>query len=81
MGIIDKVKSTIHDTASLARDGIDEMQTGRELDQAFGDLGRRTVGLMDAGKLTAPELDFDVDRIRALRTELAGEAPAAPAAG
>ncbi len=74
MGLIDKVKGSIHETATAAREGIDEIQTRRELDTAYGDLGKRTVALIDAGTLAAPELEFDVARIGALKAEL-GEHP------
>lgn len=74
MGLIDKVKGSIQETAVAAREGIDEIKTRRELDAAYGDLGRRTLALIDAGTLTAPELDYDVARVRMLQAEL-GDQP------
>ena len=70
MGILDKVKGNLHDTATMARDGVEDMQMKRELGQAYEELGRRTVDLMDAGKLEAAALDFDVDRIRKLKADI-----------
>ena len=70
MGILDKVKGSIQDTATMARDGVEDMQAKHALGHAYEELGRRTVDLMDAGKLEAPELDFDIDRIRKLKAEI-----------
>jgi hypothetical protein len=73
MGFIDKVKENIHEAATTAREGAEEMRTKHELGQAYGELGRRAFDLVDAGKLQMAELDFDVERIRKLRAELEAE--------
>jgi hypothetical protein len=79
MGFLDKVKGNIRETATMAREGLEEIQTKRELTQAYGDLGRRAFELIDSGKLPTDELDFDVDRIRKLKADLAeAEEQAAP---
>lgn len=69
MSILDKVKGNLQETATMARDGVEDMKVRHELAQAYEELGRRTVGLMNAGKLEAAALDFDVDRIRKLEAE------------
>lgn len=69
MSILAKVKGNIQETATLARDGVEDMKIRHELAQAYEELGRRMVGLMNAGKLEAAALDFDVDRIRQLEAE------------
>jgi hypothetical protein len=79
VGFLDKVKGNIRGTASKAREGIEDMQTKRELAQAYGELGRRAFDLIDAGKLQAKELDFDVERIRKLKAGI--EAEEQPARG
>lgn len=73
MGFLDKVKGNIRETATAAREGVEDLQTKHELGQAYGDLGRRTLDLIDAGKLQAPELDFDVERIRKLKADIGPE--------
>jgi hypothetical protein len=78
MGFLDKVKGNIRETATMAREGLEEIQTKRELAQAYGELGRRAFDLIDAGKLEAKELDFDVERIRKLKADLEAEEQAAP---
>lgn len=78
MGFLDEVKGSIRKTASKAREGVDEIQTRRELGQAYAELGRRAFDLIDAGKLHASELDFDAEQIRKLRANLEAEEQAAP---
>jgi hypothetical protein len=70
MGFIDKVKETLHDTAASTRDGIEGIRTRHELAEAYADLGRRTVELMDTGTIDVEEIRFDCDRIRVLRAEV-----------
>ena len=77
MGFLDKVKENLQETATLAREGVENLQTRHELGQAYGELGRKTFELIDAGKLNSAELDSDVERIRRLRTDLAAEQPPA----
>jgi hypothetical protein len=77
MGFLDKVGGNIRKTASKAREGVEELQTKRELGQAYAELGRRAFDLIDAGKLQAPELDFDTERIRKLKVDLEAEEQAA----
>lgn len=73
MSLIQKVKGNLRDAATIARDGVEDMRTNHDLTRAYTELGRRTVDLMDAGKLDAAVLEFDVDRIRALKAELESE--------
>ena len=70
MSILGKVKGNIQETATMAREGVGDMHAKHGLAQAYEELGRRTVDLMDAGKLEAAELDFDVDRIRKLKADI-----------
>lgn len=74
MSILARVKGNLQETATLARDGVEDMKIRRELAEAYEELGRRTVGLMNAGKLEAAALDFDVDRIRKLEAETGARA-------
>lgn len=79
MSLIDRIKGNIHETATMAREGMEDLQTKRELGEAYGELGRRAFALVESGKLTAAELDFDVERIRKLKAELEVEELAATA--
>jgi hypothetical protein len=76
MGLLDKVKENIQETATMAREGVEDLQTKRELGQAFDELGRKAFDLIDAGTLNAAELDAEVDQIRRLKAELEPQASA-----
>ena len=67
MGFLDKVKENIQETATMAREGVEDLHTKHELGQAYGELGRKTFDLIDAGTLQAPELGSDVERYESSR--------------
>ncbi|HZQ64359.1 MAG TPA: hypothetical protein VFA66_03940 [Gaiellaceae bacterium] len=73
MGFLDKVKSNLQETATMAREGIDDLQTKRELGRHYEELGRRAYELIESGKLQTDELDYDIQRIRDLRAEVGAE--------
>jgi hypothetical protein len=77
MGLLDKIKDNIQETANLAKEGLEDLQTKRELASAYGELGKKTFELIDQGKLSAVELNVDVDKIRKLKAELEAEEKAA----
>jgi hypothetical protein len=74
--IIDKAKAAAETTAAKAKEGVEEVQTKRELSQAYGELGRTTVELVDAGDLSHERLTPIVERIHALVAK--GEEPEPP---
>ena len=73
MGLLDKIKDNLQETANLAKEGLEDLQTKRELASAYGELGKKTFDLIDQGKLTATDLNVDVDKIRKLKAELEAE--------
>lgn len=73
MSLLNKIKGNIQAAAALARAGVEDLQTKRELGEAYGDLGRKTYELVSSGNLQAGELETDVERIRKLQNELAAE--------
>jgi hypothetical protein len=79
MSFIDRVKNNIQETATMAREGIDDMQKKHELGKLYEELGRRAYELIEYGKLQTDELDYDVERIRKLQAELEAEEPSAMA--
>ncbi len=86
MGFMDKVKATVksgaEQAAAKAQDEYERIQTRRELGQAYEDLGTKTFELADRGDLSHAELNALLERVRTLKTQLAGigaEQPAAPA--
>jgi hypothetical protein len=70
MSLIDRVKSQAEQTASKAREGVQDVQSKRELGQVYGELGERTFELIESGQVSSPELSASADRIRQLEAEL-----------
>ena len=89
MGLIDKVKagagqaagkvkSGAEQAAIRARDEVEELQSKRELNQVYVELGKKTLELVDRGGFSHPELADLVERAQGLKAQLAAEQPAAP---
>ena len=71
MGIVDKLKAGAEQTANKARETAQEVQTKRELTQAYTDLGKTAFSLVDRGEFSHAELTAGVDHIRELQARLA----------
>jgi CRISPR/Cas system type I-B associated protein Csh2 (Cas7 group RAMP superfamily) len=83
MGLLDKAKAAAETAAAKAKEGVEDVQTKRELSQTYADLGRLTFSLVESGELTNPEFAALADKIRALEAKAAAEpvatgAPAPP---
>jgi hypothetical protein len=76
--LIDKAKAAAETAAVKAREGVEDVQTKRELSQAYGELGRTTVELVDAGELSHERLKPLVEKIHELVAK--GEEPEQPEA-
>jgi len=81
MGLLDKAKSAAEQAVTKTKEGVEDVQTKRDLGTAYGDLGKKTFELVDAGELDKPELAELVEKIRGLNAKLADDAGvAAPVA-
>ena len=82
MGFLDKVKQQTEQVASKAKGGVADVQTKRELGQAYSELGEKTYELAASGAISNPELDPIVERIGSLKAKLenAGETAETPPA-
>ena len=69
MGFLDKAKAAAEQAATKAKEGVQDVQTKRELSQAYGELGQKTYELVTTGGLSRPELTPLVDKITALRAQ------------
>ena len=77
MKLLDKAKQAAEQAATKAKEGVEDVQTKRELNAAYGELGSKAFDLVEAGDLAKPELDELVAKIRTLKAKLAeGDAPA-----
>jgi hypothetical protein len=70
MGFLDKAKMAAEQATTKAKEGIGEVQTRRELGQAYDDLGKLTFDLVDSGEIVNERLDESVERIRSLKAQL-----------
>ena len=77
MGLLDKAKAAAEQAATKAKEGVEEVQTKRDLNSAYGELGQKTFELLDSGELQRSELDAVAERIRTLKAKLATEATTA----
>jgi hypothetical protein len=73
LGLLDRAKSVAEQATTKAKEGLEEVQTRRDLSQAYGELGRLTFELVGSAELTNERLNPIVERIRALEAELKAE--------
>ncbi|TML57382.1 MAG: hypothetical protein E6G22_15740 [Actinobacteria bacterium] len=78
MGFLDKAKAAAEQAATKAKEGVQDVQTKRELGQAYTELGQKTYELADSGALAHPELTPLIEKVRALEAQ--DEAEPQPAA-
>jgi len=73
MGFLDKAKAAAEQAAAKAKEGVQDVQTKRELGQAYDELGKATFELVESGAVTDPRLTSIADRIRELQARLEAE--------
>jgi hypothetical protein len=69
-----KVKEGADQAAAKGREAIDDVQTGRDLNTAYGDLGRKAYELASSGAISHAELQPLVERISELEAHASTEA-------
>jgi hypothetical protein len=74
MGFLDKAKAAAEQAAAKAKEGVQDVQTKRELGQAYDELGKATFELIESGEVANPTLTAIADRIRELQARLEAEA-------
>jgi len=65
MSLLDKAKVAAGQAATKAKEGIEDVQAKRELNQAYAELGKTTYELIESGELTNPQLTAQAATIRA----------------
>ena len=73
MGLLDKAKAAAEQATSKAKEGIEDVQTKRELAQAYNELGKATYELVKSGDVSHPRLTAIVDKIGELEQGSAAE--------
>ena len=69
---LNRLKEATANVTQMTKEGVEDLQTKRELSQAYGDLGRKTAELVESGAISHPELRRLVERIGELEAQLAG---------
>ena len=73
MGFLDKAKAAAEQAVAKTKEGVEDVQTKRELGQAYDELGKTAFALIDAGELSHPSFEASVAKIRAAKAKLADE--------
>ena len=71
MGFLDKVKAGAEQAAARAKEELEELQTKRELNAAYGDLGKTAFELLESGAISHDRFAEGVQRVKKLKAELA----------
>jgi len=74
MGLLDKVKAGAEQAANTAQKQAQIVAAKREMNQAYGELGKTAYGLVDRGEISHGDLAAGVDHIRDLQGRLSGDA-------
>jgi hypothetical protein len=73
MGFLDKAKQAAEQATAKAKEGVEDVQTKRELSQAYNDLGKAAYELVGSGEVSNPRFDATVAKIKALTEKLADD--------
>jgi len=71
MGFIDKAKAAAEQAASRAKEGVEDVQTKRNLAHAYEELGRTAFELLESGQISHERLNAQADEIRGLQASAA----------
>jgi hypothetical protein len=80
MGFLDKAKAAAEQAAAKAKEGVDDVQSKRELSQAYSELGKTAFELIEAGEISHPRLEPIALRIRSQAEDKASSGNGAPVA-
>jgi hypothetical protein len=67
MGFLDKAKAAADQAAARAKEGVEDVQTKRQLTHAYEQLGRTTFELVQRGEISHAQLSTQVEEIRTLQ--------------
>ena len=70
MKLLDRAKLGAEQAAVKAKEGVEEVQTKRELHGAYAQLGTKVFDLVEAGELDRPEFTELVEKIKGLKAKL-----------
>jgi len=71
MGLLDKAKQAAEQAVTKTKEGVEDVQTKRELSQAYHELGKVAHELISKGDISHPRLDEGAAKITALNEKAA----------
>ena len=74
MGFLDKAKAAAEQAATRAKEGVEEVQTKRNLAHAYEELGRTAFDLIEEGQISHDRLTALADEVRKLQASAAAAA-------
>jgi hypothetical protein len=80
MGLLDKAKAAAEQAAAKAKEGVEDVQTKRELGQAYNELGKAAFELIEGGEISHPRLQELAQKVRALEERASGDQTVAESA-
>ena len=80
MGFLDKAKAAAEQAANRAKEGVEEVQSKRNLSHAYEELGRTAFDLIEEGQISHDRLTALAEEIRKLRASPPAEPVAAASA-
>lgn len=73
MGFLDKAKAAAEQAATRAKEGVEEVQSKRNLAHAYEELGRTAFDLIDEGQIAHDRMTALADEIRQMRATMPAE--------
>jgi hypothetical protein len=80
MGFLDKAKAAAEQAATRAKEGVEEVQSKRNLAHAYEELGRTAFDLIEEGQISNDRMAGLADEIRKMRASMPDEHASAPPA-
>jgi hypothetical protein len=73
VGFLDKAKAAAVEATAKAKEGVEDVQTKRELSQAYNELGKVAFELIESNEIAHPKLETVAEKIRALNERDKGD--------
>ena len=73
MGLLDKAKAAAEQAAAKAKEGVEDVQTKRELSQAYHELGKTAYELVQSGEISNPGLESTAAKIKTILDKMADD--------
>jgi hypothetical protein len=73
MGFLDKAKAAAEQAATKAKEGVEDVQTKRNLAHAYEELGRTAFDLIEEGQISHDRMTLLADEVRKLRAAMPQE--------